>query len=179
MKALSGGNSYLYEETGRRPDKAVAVSKDVFIAAPAEVCFGTLAKQLEQPEEWDKLIRHVWPVSKERGRVGAMSRALVDFGGQDFHSSAVITRYDHNSAFGWAITGYPEICVNWVLEPKRNGTVVSLTLTWKAPEWVLSRFLCKITLKRRVSSDLDNTLIQLKSVVECSIGMPDNHLTET
>jgi hypothetical protein len=103
--------------TKRGPDKSV-VSKEVFIAAPLELCFYTIAKQLEKPAEWDKLNHHVWPVSAERGRVGAISRALVNFGGQAYHSSAVITRYDHNNALSWALTGYPEFCVSWRLEPE-------------------------------------------------------------
>jgi hypothetical protein len=166
MKALSVGNNYLNEVTKHRPDKAMAISREVFIAASVEGCFDTIAKQLEQPAEWDVLIHCVWPLSTVRGRVGTVSRALVHFCGQVFHSSAVITVYQPNSALSWVLTGYPEICVSWKLKPNLNGTIVCLSLTWEAPGWVLSRFLCKIMHGKRVKRDLGKMLIQLKRIIE-------------
>ncbi len=166
MAAISLRNSYPDELTGHGTYKAVAVSKFALVAAPIDVCFDTIAKQLEWPAEWDRLIQHVWPVSMTRARVGAISRALVDLGGQSFDSSAVIIRHDHNSAFSWDLTGYPELCVSWRLEPGQNGTIVSLTLAWKAPRWVLERWLCRIVLGKKVARDLDKTLIQLRNFLE-------------
>ena len=142
------------------------VSKEVTIAAPVGLCFDTISKQLERPTEWDRIVQHVWPDSEERGQVGTTSRALVNFGGQAFQRSVVVTKYDHNSAFSWDLIRYPGFSVNWALKPKRNGTVVSLTLSWEAPERALPRFLCKVMLGRRVASDVGGTLKQLKKTVE-------------
>jgi len=171
MKRLSVRNSHPYEATGHGHDKAVVVTKVVFIAAPAKVCFGTIAKQLEQPAGWDRLIRHVWPLSEARGRVGAMSRVLVNLGNTAFHSTAVVSQYRPSRILSWGTVGYPGICVRWVLEPEQNGTVVGLTLFWEASENVLNRLVYKITTGRQVASDLKKTLAQLKSVVEDSVSL--------
>ncbi len=84
-----------------RPNRVA--SREVLIAAPAGLCFETIAKQLERPASWDTLIVHVWPVSILRSQAGATSRVLVNFGGQLFHSAAMISQYEPDRVVSWVL----------------------------------------------------------------------------
>ena len=123
------------------PDKSVITSKSIFIEAPAETCFETLVRQLEQPPQWDPMIVHVWPASDVRGRIGATSQLILNLGGKKIESQAMISRYHPNHAISWVSTGKTKVREDWRLERKPNGTLVGFTLAREVGGWVIWRSL--------------------------------------
>lgn len=152
--------------TKLEPDKTVITTKEIFIEAPADFCFDTLSKQLEQPRQWDTTIVDVKPVSNSRGRVGATSQVTLSLGGNKVESLAVISRYHPNRAISWVFTRKPKVREDWRLEPKPRGTMVSVTLTREVNGWIIGRLLYKVMRSKKVEQDLDKMLTQFKAVAE-------------
>jgi len=148
------------------PDRTVLTSKEIFIAAPVESCFDTLAKQLEQSPNWDPIIVNAQPVSKARAKIGATSQVTLNLGGRELESLAMVSRYRPNRAISWTLSRKPKVREDWRLEPKPHGTVVSVTLAYEVPGWVIVRLLYKIRHRKQVQQDLDIMLGQLKKAVE-------------
>ena len=148
------------------PDRTVITSKEIFIAAPAGSCFEILARQLEQPPQWDPMIVHAWPASDVRGRIGATSQLILNLGGKKVESQAMISRYQPNRAVSWVFSEKPKVREDWRLEQKPNGTLVGVTLAREVVGWVIGRFLHKITRQKKIEHDLDKMLAQLKALVE-------------
>jgi hypothetical protein len=148
------------------PDKTVLASKEIFIAAPVECCFDTLAKQLEQSPDWDPIIANTQPVSKARGKIGATSQVKLNLGRRELESLAMVSRYRPNRAISWTLSSKPKVREDWHLEPKPQGTVVSVTLACEIPGWVIVRFLYKVKHRKQAQQDLDTMLNQLKKAVE-------------
>jgi len=148
------------------PDRAVVTSKEIFIAAPVELCFDTLTSQLEQPRQWDLVIVNTRPVSTVRGRIGATSQVTLNLGGKERQSLAMISRYRPNRAISWVLAKKPKAREDWQLELVPRGTTVSVTLAYEVPGWVIGHLLDKIMRRKKVEHDLDKTLTQLKAVVE-------------
>lgn len=147
-------------------DRTVLTSKEIFIAAPVELCFETLTSQLEQPRQWDLIITGAKPASKARGRIGATSQVTLNLGGKERQSLATISRYRPKRAISWVLTNKPKAREDWQLEQKPRGTAVSVSLAYEVPGWIIGRFLDKIMHQKKVEHDLDKTLTQLKAVVE-------------
>jgi uncharacterized membrane protein len=149
-----------------RPERTVATSKEIFIAAPVELCFKILASQLEQPPGWDPLIVDTQPVSNTRGRIGATSQVTLNLGGRKVESLAMISRYHPKHGISWVFTTKPGLREDWRMEPRAHGTMVGLLLAYEIPDWIIGRFLHKIMHWKKVEQDLDTTLAQLKKAVE-------------
>ena len=147
-------------------DKTMLTSKEIFIAAPVECCFDTLAKQLEQSPDWDPIIVNAQPVSKARGKIGATSQVTLNLGGRELESLAMVSRYRPNRAISWVFSTKPRVREDWRLEPKPHGTVVSVNLAYEVPGWVIVRLLYKVRHRKQVQQDLDKMLIHLKAVAE-------------
>jgi len=141
-------------------------SKDIFIAAAPDSCFGMLSSQLEQPRQWDLIVVNARPVSNVRGRIGATSQVTLNLGGRERESLAMILRYQPNRAISWVTSKKPKVREDWRLEPKPRGTMLGVTLAYEVTGWVIGRFLYKILRRKKVAEDLDKMLAQLKSVVE-------------
>lgn len=149
-----------------RPEQTVFASKEILIVAPAELCFGTLAKQLEQSPEWDPIVVNAWPVSGVRGQTGATSQVILNLGGKEVESQAMISRYRPNRAISWVISSKPKVREDWQLERKLHGTQVRVTLAHELGGWVIGRLIYKVMRRKRVDQDLDKMLIELKKTVE-------------
>ncbi len=149
-----------------KPGKVTTISREIDIMASSETCFAMISRQLQRPTEWDLLVQQVRPVSSTGCRAGSISRALVNFGEQTFYSSAVIIRYQPDTAMAWVLLGYPGICVDWSLEPKDNATLVRLCISWKAHWGGFSRFMHRTRFKKKAEADLNKMLTGLKKVVE-------------
>jgi hypothetical protein len=149
-----------------RPERTMATSKEIFIAAPVELCFKILANQLEQPPGWDPLIVDTQPVSNIRGRIGATSQVILNLGGRKAESLAMISRYHPKHGISWVFTTKPRLREDWRMEPRAHGTIVGLLLAYEIPDWIIWRFLHKIMHWKKVKQDLDTTLAQLKKAVE-------------
>jgi len=147
-------------------DRTLLTSKEIFIAAPVELCFETLTSQLEQPRQWDLIITGAKPASKARGRIGATSQVTLNLGGKERQSLAMISRYRPNRAISWVLTNKPKVREDWQLEQKPRGTAVSVTLTCEVPGWAIGRLLYRIRRWKKVEQDLDKTLTHLKKVIE-------------
>jgi len=149
-----------------RPEQAVFASKEILIAAPAELCFDTLAKQLEQPCQWDPILYNAQPVSDVRGQIGATSQVILNLGGKEVKSQAMISRYRPNRAISWVISSKPKVREDWQLERKLRGTQARVTLAHELGGWVIGRLIYKVMRRKRVDQDLDKMLIELKKAVE-------------
>ena len=148
------------------PHRSVIASKEIFIAAPAGSCFEILARQLEQPPQWDPMIVHAWPASDIRGRIGATSQLILNLGGKKVESQAMISRYRPNGAISWVLSEKPKVREDWQLERKPHGTQVRVTLAHELDGWVIGRLIYRVTRRKRVEQDLDRMLAQLKETVE-------------
>jgi len=148
------------------PDKIVITTKETFIEAPVELCFDTLSKQLEQPPQWDPIIVHAWPASSVRGCIGAVSQLILNLGGKERNSQAVISRYRPNEAISWVLTEKPKVREDWQLQPKSRGTLVRVNFAQELNGWALGRLLYKVMRQNRVEQDLDRMLTQFKATVE-------------
>lgn len=147
-------------------DRTLLTSKDIFIAAAPDSCFGMLSSQLEQPRQWDLIVVNAQPMSKVRGRIGATSQVTLNLGGRERESLAMISRYRPNRAISWVLTNKPKAREDWRLEPKAHGTVVGVTLACEVPGWAIGRFLYRIRRWKKVEQDLDKMLAHLKKVIE-------------
>jgi len=147
-------------------NRTLLTSKDIFIAAAPDSCFGMLSSQLEQPQQWDPIVVNARPVSNVRGRIGATSQVTLNLGGRERESLAMISRYRPNRAISWVLTTKPKVREDWRLEPKAHGTVVGVTLACQVPGWAIGRLLYRIRRWKKVEQDLDKMLTHLKKVIE-------------
>jgi hypothetical protein len=152
--------------TKLEPDKTVQVLKEIFVEAPVNLCFATLSNQLEHPPRWDPMIINAWPVSDFRGQVGATSQLILNFGGREISSQAVICRYRPNGSISWVITDKPKVREDWRLEPKPRGTVVQLKFACELDGHIIRRLIYKVLHWKKVKNDLDRILVQLKDTIE-------------
>jgi hypothetical protein len=148
------------------PDRTAITLKEIFIEAPAELCFDILSKQLEKPPQWDPMIVHAWPVSNARDKIGATSQVILDLGGKKVESQAMISRYHPDRAVSWVFTRRPKVREDWQLEPKTRGTMVRINLAQELNRWIIGRLIYKVMRRKRVEQDLDKMLIELKRAVE-------------
>jgi len=140
--------------------------KEIFVAAPVELCFLMIASQLEQPREWDLIVVNARPVSKVRGQIGATSQVTLNLGGKEIGAVATISRYHPNRAMSWVLTTKPKVREDWRLELKEHQTVVRVTLAYEVSGWFMGHLPGKMARRRKVEHDLDKTLTQLKAVLE-------------
>jgi uncharacterized membrane protein len=140
--------------------------KEIFIEAPAELCFDILSKQLEKTPQWDPMIIQAWPVSNVRDKIGATSQVILDLGGKKVESQAMISRYHPDRAVSWVFTRRPKVREDWQLERKPHGTQVRVTLAHEFDGRVIGRLIYKIMRQKRLEQDLDKMLAQLKETVE-------------
>jgi len=153
-----------------QPDRTVLTTKEIFIAAPVESCFGLLAGQLEQPPNWDPMIVTTQPVSTTRGCIGATSQVSLRLGGRILQSLAVVFRYQPKRSISWVLTEKPKVREDWSLERKPHGTIVRVTLAHEANGGGIRRLLHKVMHLRNVEQDLDTVLTQLKAIAERGKG---------
>ena len=146
-------------------DRAVVATREIFIDASAESCFGIVASQLERRPRWDPMIIYVKPISKDRRCVGATSQVTLSRGGRKLESLATILRYRRRS-ISWACNTRPKVRENWQLELYTHGTRASVTLAYEIGGWTIGRFLYKVMLRRKMKQSLDKMLTQLKAVAE-------------
>jgi hypothetical protein len=148
-----------------RPDKTIAVSKDIFIGVSVETCFSIVASQLEAPARWDPIIVDVKPLSKSRRRKGTTSQVTLNICGKRIQSLAVISLYYAIFAIGWVSTEKPRFQENWRLKLHSNGTIVRLTLLKEIDSWAM-RYLYRTIYRLRMRRDLLRTLTQFKTFAE-------------
>lgn len=148
------------------PGKTVITTKEIFIEAPAESCFDTLSRQLEQPPQWDPMIVRVSPTSDVRGWIGATSRVILYLGSKKVESQAIISRYHPSHSISWVISRKPKVREDWQLERKPHGTQVRVTLAHELDGWVIGRLIYKVMSWKKVEQDLDRMLAQLKETIE-------------
>jgi uncharacterized membrane protein len=158
------------EVTKFQPDGTVLTSKEILVAAPVELCFNILANKLERLPEWDPTVIYVKPVSEVRRQIGARSEVILSLGGRRLQALAVISRYQPNRAIVWVLTGKPKIKEDWQLEPRLQGTLVSVTITREVGGRVIGRLLDKIMYRKKVEDDLTKMLTRFKLTAESSSG---------
>jgi len=144
----------------------VVATKEIFIDASAESCFGIVASQLERRPQWDPMIIYVKPISKDRGCVGATSQVTLSIGGKKLESLATILRYRRCRSISWAFNTRTKVREDWQLELYARGTRASVTLACEIGGWTIGRFLYKVMLRRKVKQGLAKMLTQLKAVAE-------------
>jgi len=153
--------------TGKlQPDRTVLATKEIHITAPIKSCFKIIARQLEQAPRWDPVIIDAEPVSNARGKIGATSHVILNLGGKNLASPAVICRYQSNRAISWVLNNKHKVREDWSLKAKGAGTLVQLTLTREVPGWIMGRLLYKSTRWKKVEQDLETTVTLLKEHVE-------------
>jgi len=146
--------------------RAVVATKEIFIDASAESCFGLVPSQLERRPRWDPMIIDVKPVSESRGCIGATSQVALNAGGKKLESLATILRYNPCRSISWALNTRPKVREDWQLELYARGTIASVTLAYEIGGWTIGRFLYKVMLRRKVKQSLNKMLTQLKAVAE-------------
>jgi uncharacterized membrane protein len=151
-----------------KPEKTILTTKEIHITAPSRFCFRILARQLEQPPQWDPVIIDARPISSVKSKIGATSQVTLNLGGKKLVSPAVICRYQSNRAISWVLNNKHRVREDWSLKPKGAGTLVHLRLAREVPGWVIVRFLYKFTRWKRVEQDLEKTMTFLKKYVENS-----------
>ena len=147
-------------------DRAVVATKEIFIDASAESCFGIVASQLERRPQWDSMIIDVKPISESRRCIGATSQVTLSIGGKKLESLATILRYHPSRSITWAFTTQPKVREDWYLELSTRGTRASVILAHEIGGWTIGRFLYKVMLRRNMKQSLDKMLTQLKAVAE-------------
>jgi uncharacterized membrane protein len=148
------------------PGKTVITSKEIFIKAPVEVCFGILSQQLEKSPLWDPIIIQTLPVLNRREQKGATSQLTLNLGGRELSSRAVISRYRPNGSISWVSSGKPKVREDWRLEPKSNGTTMHVNFALELNGWPIGRLLYKVLRHKKVENDLDRMLVRFKEAVE-------------
>jgi len=156
------------EVTKFQPDGTVLTSKEIFVAAPVELCFNILANKLERLPEWDPTVIYVKPVSEVRKQIGARSEVILSLGGRKLQALAVVSRYQPNRAIGWVLTGKPKIREDWRLELRSQGTLVGVTVAREVGGRAIGRLLDKIMHRKKVEDDLTKMLTRFKATVEGS-----------
>ena len=147
-------------------DRRVVATREIFIDASAESCFGLVASQLERRPQWDPMIIYVKPISKDRRCVGATSQVTLNIGGKKLESLATILRYHRCRSIGWVFNTRPRVREDWQLEQSTRGTRAGVTLAYEIGGWTIGRFLYKVMLRRKMKQGLDKMLTQLKAVAE-------------
>jgi hypothetical protein len=153
-----------------QPDMTVLTSKEIFVAAPVELCFNVLASQLEKLPEWDPTVIDVKPASEVRRQIGARTEVTLSLGGRKLQALAIVSRYQPNRAIGWVLTGKPRIREDWRLELRPQGTLVGVTVAREVGGWIIGRLLDKIMRRKKVEDDLTKMLSRFKAAVESSAG---------
>ena len=153
-----------------QPDRTVLTSKEIFVAAPVELCFNALASQLERPPEWDPTVIDVKPISEVRRQIGARSEVTLSLGGRKLQALAMVSRYHPSRAISWVLTGKPRIREDWRLELRPRGTLVGVTVAREVGGWIIGRLLDKIMRRKKVEDDLSKMLTRFKAAVESSSG---------
>jgi len=129
----------------RRSDKAVTVSRSLFVGAPTERCFDMLAKQLEDPPRWDPMVSDVKPLSRRRRQPGATSLVRFKLGRKEVETLTMIASYRPNQSIGWVSSDKARVREDWTLEPEPDGTTTTIILSYDAPPWFPSSFLNRFT----------------------------------
>jgi uncharacterized membrane protein len=153
-----------------QPDRTVLTSKEIFVAAPVELCFNVLASQLERPPEWDPTLIDVKPSSEVRRQIGARAEVTLSLGGRKLQALAMVSRYQPNRAISWVLTGKPKIREDWRLELRPRGTLVGVTVAREVGGWIMGRLSDKIMRSKKVEDDLTKMLARFKAAVESSSG---------
>jgi hypothetical protein len=146
--------------------KPVSVSKQIWVKAPIELCFASIAGQLEAPSDWDPLILLVWPVSLKRNQQGSASRILFNFAGHIIHSGAMIYQYQPYSYFSWYLNDSPHIWISWRLSPENSGTAIGITIAREKTRPLPGKIWWKLRYQRQLESDLVKMLTLLKNTLE-------------
>ena len=156
-------------------DKTVTISSNVFIRATAEHCFSILAKQLEEPPQWDPMVIDVKPLSPKRRQIEATSNMTFRLGRKKLATLAMISIYHSNRAISWVSSDKPRVRKDWKLRPRQNGTSVAVTISYDAPRWFLSCFLDRFMRRRQVERDINRMLGQFKEVAESGSDPPNTY----
>jgi len=157
--------------TEAQSDKGtVKVSSSVFVWAPPQRCFDILASQLEQPPQWDPMVIDAKPLSSRRRQAEATSRVTFRLGSKKINTLAMISSYRPAQSIAWVSSDKPRVKEYWTLEPRSDGTVIRITLSYDAPPWFGGGFLDRLTGEKRVRQDINQVLDKLRGVAEGRVG---------
>jgi hypothetical protein len=134
-------------------NKALRVSKQIWVNASTELCFASIANQLEAPADWNPLILHVWPVSITRNQKGSASRILFNLAGHIIQTGAMIYQYQPYSYFSWFLTDNPRKWIGWRLSPETPGTAIGITIAWEQTSTLMGKLWWKLRYQRRLECD--------------------------
>jgi len=148
------------------------VSKNILVHAPPELCFSHIKKQLDSPDDWDRLVLHAWPVSADRSQKGAVSQVLFNLAGNVILSRAIIHRYQPDCCLSWFLAVSPRTWVTWHLSRvSQINTTVKITIgREKASPWI-DKFWWRLWFQNKLKRDLNQTLIQFKHTIEKTYKM--------
>ena len=158
-----------------RSDKeTVKVSNHLIVRAPVEHCFNILAKQLEETPKWDPMVVDVKPLSPRRRQTEATSLITFRLGRKEVKTLAMISSYHPNRSIAWVSSDRPRVREDWTLEPGRNGTAISVTLSYDAPRSVVSSFLDRF-MREQVEQAINQILSKFREFAESSGDQRNDH----
>jgi uncharacterized membrane protein len=146
--------------------RAVTITQTTVIKASIEHCFEFIDKQLEETPHWDPLIKRVNRISTKHARVGSMSRVTFDFNGVIEEAVVMIRSFRSNRVILWTSNHSRQLQEEWQLQPEPHGTVVTVSLGYNPPGWVLGRLTDKIFTRRKIGAAVSDMLKKLKAAAE-------------
>jgi uncharacterized membrane protein len=158
-----------------RSDKeTVKVSNRLTVRAPVEHCFDILAKQLEEPPNWDPMVVDVKPLSPRRRQARATSLVTFRLGRKEVKTLAMISSYQPNRFIAWVSSDRPRVSEDWTLEPGPDGTTVTVTLGYDAPRSFVSSLIDRF-MWRQVEQAINQMLGKFREFAESSSNRPNNY----
>jgi len=150
-----------------RADKAILVSQEAFIRAGAPSCFDLIVKRLEGFIDGDPMILEAKPITNIR-RVGAVTHVTMNVGGSKLDAPAVISSYEPDRVFAWALTSQPKVKEYWRLQPERGATLLHVTFGCEMSASVIKSLLQSIVGQRRLKRETRQVLGRLKEQAEAT-----------
>lgn len=105
-------------------------------------------------------------ISKKRAGVGVTTRWTYEFKGKTYTWDDIVTEWVDNKRIAWKSTSTWQMEDSFDLEPTEKGTRLIYTMDYKLPYGFLEWIYGKLRLQKPMEKTLENTLMNMKRMVE-------------
>lgn len=140
------------------------LEKSVSIKAPIDKVFNYISDPTSAPEMMKSMLE-VKDVDVKEGGVGTTFNWVYKMAGMKFSGESVVTEYVANKKLVMQSKGGIKSTWDWTLEPKGDGTQVTLVVEYDVPVPVLGKLAEAMVLKQN-EKDADQSMANLKKILE-------------
>lgn len=140
------------------------IEQSVEIDAPVEEVF-VLLKDIERMPEYMPGIKEHKVLSEGPIGNGTRTRCVSEPSpGRETVYNAEISDYEENRSLGWRCPEGPKMEGLWTLEPRGDGTLLSLKMEYQLPYSVLGSILDKLKVEKIMAGQVDQGLRNLQDM---------------